>query len=66
MSFIYGKGPYLGWLAFDVMEENESDQQQLMTLYSKRYYANKITDTTMVISPEDGEILIQQYLGSNN
>lgn len=66
MSFIYGKGPYLGWLAFDVMEENKSDQRQLMTLYSKKYYANKITDTTMVISPEDGEILIQQYLGSNN
>ncbi|RYZ97151.1 MAG: hypothetical protein EOP47_22345, partial [Sphingobacteriaceae bacterium] len=31
LSFTYGSGDYLGWLAFDVLEENEEDQIKLMT-----------------------------------
>ena len=63
LSFIKGQGDYKGWLAFDVQEEEESDQLKLMSLYSSKYRAKRFEQTTtMVISPEDGEDLIGEYL----
>ncbi len=56
--------PYKGWLAFDVMEEREEDTVKLMALYCKKYGAILFRDTTMVISPESGETLINRYLNT--
>src|ERR1700741_2064556 len=38
-SFILGLGDYKGWLAFDVQEKSEEDQNKLMAVYSKKYKA---------------------------
>ncbi|MCJ7932363.1 MAG: hypothetical protein MUW56_01690 [Chryseobacterium sp.] len=63
LSFIYGKGYYLGWLAFDVKEETEEAMLKLMTVYSEKYRAQRFAETTiMLIAPEDGEWLINEYL----
>ncbi|REC50253.1 hypothetical protein [Chryseobacterium pennipullorum] len=63
LSFVYGKKWYTGWLAFDVQEETEESTLQLMAIYSKKYRAQRFADTTiMLISPEDGEWLINEYL----
>lgn len=63
LSFILGKGDYKGWLAFDVQEVSKNDEKKLMALYSNKYRAFRMQgSTTMVIMPEDGEKLIEQYL----
>ncbi len=63
LSFIHGKDYYLGWLTFNVSEENKEDEEKLMSLYSKKYYAMRFGETTlMIIKPEDGEKLIEFYL----
>ncbi|RYU93447.1 hypothetical protein [Emticicia agri] len=62
LSFISGKNHFKGWLAFDVMEENKDDEIKLMALYSQKYAAMKWGETTMVLSPEAGENLINKYL----
>jgi hypothetical protein len=62
LSFIHGIGDYKGWLAFDVQEETKENQKKLMLMYSKKYYARKFSETTMLIMPEDGERLIEKYL----
>lgn len=63
LSFIHGKNEYKGWLAFDVQEETEEEQEKLMLVYSKKYLAQRIASTSMmVISPENGEKLILNYL----
>jgi hypothetical protein len=63
LSFIMGKDDFKGWLAFDVQEESKKDEQTLMTLYSKKYKASRIPQTTtMIIEPKNGEKLIEQYL----
>ncbi|WP_159638777.1 hypothetical protein [Sphingobacterium composti Ten et al. 2007 non Yoo et al. 2007] len=63
LSFIHGKDDFQGWLAFDVYEENPLNQNKLMTLYSTKYKAQRLQNTSlMYISPEDGEKLIKQYL----
>jgi hypothetical protein len=63
LSFVHGDGPYKGWLAFDVQEESEEDEWKLMSLYSTKYHAQRLGNTTMMlIAPEDGERLITQYL----
>lgn len=62
LSFIHGEGPYLGWLCFDVLEENKADERKLMAMYCKKYGALKFGETTMVISPEAGEQLINEFL----
>ncbi|WP_031526563.1 hypothetical protein [Dyadobacter crusticola] len=62
LSFIHGKGHFKGWLAFDVMEEDKADEIKLMSVYSQKYGALKWGSTTMVISPEAGEKLINKYL----
>jgi hypothetical protein len=62
LSHQMGKGDYCGWLTFDVQEEQVGDQLKLMAVYSKKYHAYKIDETTMLISPEDGERLMNEYL----
>lgn len=62
LSFINGKDHYKGWLAFDVLEEDKKDEIKLMALYCQKYGALKWGDTTMVLSPEVGEKLINEYL----
>ena len=65
LSFMLGMGDYKGWLAFDVQEANNEDEEKLMTLYSSKYKALRLQGTTtMVITPEDGEKLIEKYLES--
>lgn len=62
LSFVLGKGDYKGWLAFDVQEQHEEDQRKLMVNYSRKYKARRVGETTMLIMPEDGEQLIEEYL----
>jgi hypothetical protein len=62
LSFINGVEHFKGWLTFDVMEESKQDEIKLMAVYCKKYGALKWGDTTMVISPEAGEKLIDTFL----
>lgn len=62
LSFDYGKGHHQGFLTFDVKEENEADKIKLMGLYSTKYKAFRIDETTMLIVPKNGKSLIQLYL----
>ncbi len=62
LSIQRGKGFHKGWLTFDVQEESKKDEIKLMAMYSKSYKAVKIDGTTMLISPENGELLIEKYL----
>jgi hypothetical protein len=64
-SFIRGKGDNSGWLTFDVSEEDSANQVRLMAHYSKAFRAKRFTETTMLIEPEDGRKLIEEYLERN-
>jgi len=64
LSFTKGQNDYQGWLAFDVLEESKEDEIKLMSMYSKKYHALRFDNTTMVIPPEGGEILINEFLNS--
>lgn len=58
-----GSGNAKGYLSFKVIEEKESDKIRLMTHYSKKYYAIRISNTNdMFIEPKNGQILIEEYL----
>ena len=61
-SVIQGKGDYKALLSFDVKEEKEEDQQRLMALYSSKYHALRVDETTMWITDEGGHALIEKYL----
>lgn len=62
LSFMTDNDIYKGWLAFDVCEKDKEDEIKLMAMYSVKYGALKFGDTTMVITPEGGEILINEFL----
>jgi hypothetical protein len=62
LSYIEGKEHFRGWLTFDVLEEKKEDELKLMALYCKDYGAMKWGETTLVISPEAGEKLIEKFL----
>ena len=62
LSFIQGKRHFKGWLAFDVLEENKEDEIKLMAVYCKKYGALVFEKTTLVIAPEAGEKLIDEFL----
>lgn len=62
LSFKKGENHNRGWLTFDVQEENKEDEIKLMAMYSKKYKAVRLDDTTMLITPENGELLIEEYL----
>jgi len=61
-SFIHGKDDHMGWLTFDVGEERPEDAIRLMAHYSRKYRAMRFGETAMLISPDDGEQLIKEYL----
>jgi hypothetical protein len=54
--------PYDGYLVFDVQEEKEKNQVKLMAIYSNKYGAQKINNTTMVIELDSGKTLIRGFL----
>lgn len=59
-SFIKGKE---GYLAFDVLEEKKENEVRLMKLYSQKYNAVRLDNsTTMIILPEGSEKLINEFL----
>ena len=62
LSFINGENHYAGYLAFDVMAENKVDEIKLMALYSNKYNALRISETTMLIPPIGGKKLIDEFL----
>ncbi len=63
LSFMKGSDVYKGWLAFDVFEEEKENEIKLMSLYSTKYNALRYGETTtMVIPPEGGEKLINEFL----
>ena len=62
LSFINGEGDFQGWLAFDVMEANKTDEIKLMAVYSTKYNALKFGDTSMIIPPVGGQKLIDEFL----
>ncbi len=64
LSFIHGRGDYLGWLALDVREKTKEDEIKLMAIYSLKYNALKFGKTKMVIPPEGGQKLINEFLNS--
>jgi hypothetical protein len=52
-----------GYLAFDVIEDNDDQAQKLMQVYSQKYGAVRLGGTTtMIILPEGSELLIEEYL----
>ena len=62
LSFKEGEGDYKGWLAFDVLEEDKQDEIKLMAVYCEKYGAIKFGETTMLITPENGQDLITKFL----
>lgn len=62
LSLIEGWDYYKGYLQFDVMEHNKADEVKLMNVYSSKYHAKRIGDTTMLIADDDGDALIAEYL----
>ncbi|MGL4585215.1 MAG: hypothetical protein ACRCVU_19810 [Flavobacterium sp.] len=63
LSFLKGEDHYKGYLAFDVLEENKENEIKLMTVYSNKYKALRIgNSTTMIIPPEGGQKLIEEFL----
>jgi hypothetical protein len=54
-SFDLGKGNYKGYLSFD-------SKTELIELYQERYGATLAMKQRMFIDPEQGKILIDQYL----
>jgi len=57
-----GEGYHKGWLTFDVMEERKEDEIKLMAIYCQRYGAVRWGEKTMLITPENGRILVDRYL----
>lgn len=63
LSFINGEGDFEGYLAFDVLEEDKEDETKLMALYSTKYSAFRIGETTtMLIPPVGSKKLIDEFL----
>lgn len=62
LSFIICESDYKGWLAFDVLEQDKENEIKLMALYAKKYGALKFGKRIMVIPPEGGEKLINEFL----
>jgi hypothetical protein len=63
LSLTEGWEHFKGYLQFDVMEQDKEDEKKLMSVYSSKYHAQHIKDTTtMVIVDEAGDTLIAEYL----
>lgn len=62
LSLIKEKGPYKGYLTFEVGEASNEKREKLIKLYNQKYKARRISDTKLIIVDEDGESLIKEYL----
>jgi len=62
LSMLHGVDDFKGWLTFDVMEQHKEDEIKLMAVYCRKYGALKWGETTLVLSPETGEHLINKFL----
>jgi hypothetical protein len=63
LSFTRGEGHYNGYLAFDIGETNIEDETKLMAVYCTKYNALRLgTSNTMIIPPEGGQKLIDEFL----
>ncbi len=62
LSFVNVKSESKGWLALDVFEEKFEDQEKLISLYTQKYGAIRLSDTTLIIPPQQGKELISNYL----
>lgn len=62
LSLLYGKGDYKGWLVFEVKESDPDTQKKLMNFYKEKYKATIMDETTLIISNEAGDDLIEKYL----
>lgn len=63
LSFDRGEDEFEGYLAFDVLEEDKDDETKLMAVYSTKYNAFRIANsTTMIIPPVGGQKLIDEFL----
>lgn len=65
LSFINGENDFQGYLAFDVLEEEKEDEIKLMSVYSTKYNALKISETTMLITPLGGKKIIDEFLNDD-
>ena len=62
LSLTEGWEHFKGYLQFDVMEQHKEDEKKLMSVYSSKYHAKRIGDTTMLIADDDGDALVAEYL----
>lgn len=52
-----------GYVALEILEDNKEDELRLMKLYSQKYNAVRLADsTTMIIVPKGSEKLIKEFL----
>lgn len=64
LSLIRGVGVYQGILSFRVGEEKKEDEEKLINLYKKKYYAVQIGNSAYLeISDEGMDAVIKRYLG---
>jgi hypothetical protein len=62
MSFIRGDEESRGYLTFEVIEEEIENKEKLISMYINKYKALYFGQTTLVITPEGSEQLINEFL----
>lgn len=62
MSFIRGDEESKGYLTFEVIEEEIENKEKLIAMYTDKYKALYFGQTTLVITPEGSEQLINEFL----
>lgn len=62
MSFIRGDEESKGYLTFEVIEEEIENKEKLIAMYIDKYKALYFGQTTLVITPEGSEQLINEFL----
>jgi hypothetical protein len=62
MSFIRGDEESKGYLTFEVIEEDIENKEKLISMYIDKYKALYFGQTTLVITPEGSEQLINEFL----
>lgn len=62
MSFIQGDDESKGYLTFEVIEEEIENKDKLIAMYMDKYHALLFGKSTLVITPEGSEQLINEFL----
>lgn len=62
MSFVRGDDESKGYLTFEVIEEEIENKEKLIAMYMAKYNALYFGQTTLVITPEGSEKLINEFL----